>query len=212
MENEVKGNMTGKLYDLYRLQKKDAQRAGAVLTAAFRHDPVWNAVFDGVNSERRIGAFETPVRYCLKYGEVYASSPALEGVAAWVPGELADMTFWRMFRCGAIWSGMKMGLTASRRMMPVFAPIEVDRKATMQGKSYTYLLVIGVAPQFQGQGFAGKLLRALIDKSEGASIPIYLETETENNVRMYEHFGFEVVKKIVLPVINLPMWELTRGV
>ena len=96
--------------------------------------------------------------------------------------------------------------------MPVFAPIEVDRKATMQGKSYTYLLVIGVAPQFQGQGFAGKLLQALIDKSEGAGIPIYLETETENNVRMYEHFGFEVVKKIVLPVINLPMWELTRGV
>jgi ribosomal protein S18 acetylase RimI-like enzyme len=204
--------MTGKLDDLYRLQKKDARRAGEVLTDAFRHDPVWNAIFDGVDPERRIGAFETPVRYCLKYGEVYAPSPALEGVAAWVPGELADMTFWRMFRCGAIWSGMKMGLTASRRMMPVFAPIEVDRKATMQGKSYTYLLVIGVAPQFQGQGFAGKLLRALIDKSEGAGIPIYLETETENNVRMYEHFGFEVVKKIVLPVINLPMWELTRGV
>ncbi|MGC9396512.1 MAG: GNAT family N-acetyltransferase [Anaerolineae bacterium] len=204
--------MTGKLDALYRLQKKDAQRAGAVLTAAFQHDPVWSALFDGANPERRVGAFETPVRYCLKYGEVYAPSAALEGVAAWVPGELADMTFWRVFRSGAIWPGMRLGFSTTRKMMPVFAPIEADRKATMQGQSFIYLLVIGVAPQFQGQGFGGKLLRALIEKSQRAGIPIYLETETEGNVRMYEHFGFEVVKEIVLPVINLPMWELTRGV
>ena len=204
--------MTGKLDDLYQLQKKDAQRAGAVLTAAFQHDPVWNAVFDGVDPERRIGAFETPVRYCLKYGEVYASSAALEGVAAWVPGELADMTPWRMLLSGAIWSGMRIGMAATRKMMPVFAPIEADRKATMQGRYYLYLLVIGVAPQFQGQGFAGKLIRAFIEKSERVGVPIYLETETESNVRMYEHFGFKVVKEITLPIINLPMWELTRGV
>ena len=82
----------------------------------------------------------------------------------------------------------------------------------MQGKSYLYLLVIGVAPRFQGQGFAGKLVRALIDKSERAGVPIYLETETESNVRMYEHLGFEVVQEITLPIINLPMWEMVRGV
>ncbi len=204
--------MSGKLDDLYRLQKKDARRAGAVLIAAFQRDPVWSAIFAGVAPEQRVGAFETPVRYCLTYGEVYAPSAALEGVAAWVPGELADMTLWRMLVSGAIWSAMKMDMAAMRKMMPVFAPIEKDRKATMRGKPYLYLLVIGVAPHFQGQGFAGKLLRALIDKSERAGVSIYLETETESNVRMYEHFGFEVVKEITLPIINLPMWELTREV
>ena len=56
------------------------------------------------------------------------------------------------------------------------------------------------------------MVRALIDKSKRAGVPIYLETETESNVRMYEHLGFEVVKEITLPIINLPMWELTRGV
>ncbi len=204
--------MSEKLDGLYRLQKKDAQRAGAVLTDAFQHDPVWNVIFDGVNPERRIGAFETPVRYCLKYGEVCAPSAALEGVAAWVPGEMADMTPWRVLLSGAMWAGMRMGMTATRKMMPVFAPIEADRKATMQGNPFIYLLVIGVAPQFQGQGFAGKLLRALIEKSEQAGVPLYLETETENNVRMYEHLGFAVVKEIVLPIINLPMWKMVRGV
>jgi hypothetical protein len=27
----------------------------------------------------------------------------------------------------------------------------------------------------------------------------------------YEHFGFEIIKEITLPIINLPMWEMTRG-
>ncbi len=196
----------------YRLQKQDARRAGKVLVEAFRDDPLWQALFQDVNPERRIGAFETPVRYCLKYGEVYAPSPALEGIAAWASGEMADMTPWRMLLSGALGSGIRMGMTVTRKMMRVFAPIEADRKATMQGRPYLYLLVIGVAPQFQGKGFGGRLLRALIEKSELMQAPIYLETETEDNVRLYEYFGFEVIKEVMLPVVDLPMWELVREV
>ena len=81
----------------------------------------------------------------------------------------------------------------------------------MRGKPYMYLQVIGVAPAHQGQGVGGRLLRALIEQSEQAGLALYLETETECNVRMYEHFGFRVVKEIVLPIIELPMWEMTRG-
>jgi ribosomal protein S18 acetylase RimI-like enzyme len=204
--------MTTKLDALYRLQKKDAPRAGEVLTAAFQEDPMWNAIFDGVDPQRRTGAFETPIRYCIKYGEVYAPSAALEGAAAWVSGKFADMTPWRVLLSGAMWAGMRMGFGVTRKMMPIFAPLEADRKATMQGKPFIYLLVIGVAPQFQGHGYGGKLLRALIEKSERAGVPVYLETETEDNVRMYEHFGFKVIKEITLPIINLPMWELVRDV
>lgn len=80
----------------------------------------------------------------------------------------------------------------------------------MKGKAYTYLQIIGVAPSFQGQGFGGKLLHALIEKSEQTGVPIYLETETEANVSLYEYFGFSVIKKIMLPIINLPMWEMIR--
>ena len=40
--------------------------------------------------------------------------------------------------------------------------------------------------------------------------PIYLETETEENVSLYKKFGFEILKKITLPELNLPMWEMIR--
>jgi len=37
-----------------------------------------------------------------------------------------------------------------------------------------------------------------------------LETETEDNVRFYEKYGFETVKKTNLLVVDLPMWEMKR--
>jgi ribosomal protein S18 acetylase RimI-like enzyme len=196
---------------LYPLQKKDVRRAAAVLADAFQHDPVWNAILGDVTPEQRAAAFETPVRYGLKYGEVYAPSENLEGVAAWVPGELADMTVWRVLRSGALWAGVKLGPKVAKMMGPVFRPMEADRREHMRGKPFIYLQAIGVAPVYQGQGYGGRLLKTLIEQSEQAGLPLYLETEPESNVRMYEHFGFQVVKQIVLPIIGLPIWEMMRG-
>ena len=80
----------------------------------------------------------------------------------------------------------------------------------MKGREYVYLLIIGVASEYQGQGLGGKLLRALIEESEEAGIPIYTETQTERNVRFYERQGFKQLDRITLPVIHLPHWEMIR--
>jgi ribosomal protein S18 acetylase RimI-like enzyme len=80
----------------------------------------------------------------------------------------------------------------------------------MEGKDFLYLQFIGVAHEFQGKGFGGRLLKALIEKSEEAALPVYLETETEENVELYRRFGFSLAKQITLPIVNLPMWEMVR--
>jgi ribosomal protein S18 acetylase RimI-like enzyme len=204
--------MTRLLNDLHRVQEKEIPKAAAVLRDAFRHDPVWNRVFEGAEhkDEKLLAFHETPLRFCSKYGEVYASSDKIEGVAAWVPGTFSYMSFWRMLRSGAMRAGMKMGSEYSKKLGVVLRPIEKDRKANMKGRDFLYLQVIGVAGEFQGKGFGKLVLQALIEKSEEEKIPIYLETETENNVRWYERFGFSVIKKIILPEIDLPMWEMIR--
>ena len=127
------------------------------------------------HAAQRAYAFETPVRYCLKYGEVYAPSEALEGVAAWAPGALADMTLWRILRSGAFWPGMKIGTRIARKMQPIFRPIETDRKAHMSGRSYIYLQVIGVAPAHQGQGFGAQLLRVPLDIIGNSEFALYTD-------------------------------------
>lgn len=62
-----------------------------MMAVTFQHDPVWNAVFGDATLAQRAYAFKTPVWYGLKYGEVYAPSAALGGVAAracWVRGPI----------------------------------------------------------------------------------------------------------------------------
>ncbi|MDZ7725795.1 MAG: GNAT family N-acetyltransferase [candidate division KSB1 bacterium] len=197
---------------LYEIQKKDIPKAGVVLADAFQFDPLWNKIFEGeANLEAKFRAcFETPVRFCYKYGEVYAPSDNLEGIAAYVPGSHSNMTPWRMLLSGAFLSGMRMGTHVGRKMAPVFKPLDQDRKQHMKNKEFLYLFIIGVSTAHQGKGYGGKMLRHLIEQSDSAGIPIYLETETRDNVAMYETFGFRVLKNGILPMIDQPMWELLR--
>ena len=210
--------MSGQIENLYKVQKKDIPKAGAVLADAFQYDPIWKKVFEDIAKiDYKCAFFESPVRFCLKYGKVYATSEHLEGIAAWVPGDHADMTIWRMIRSGSISSGMKMGMKYMTQMArfaqktkPVFEPLEVDRRANMKGRAYVYLMIIGVGSELQGQGFGGRLLRALVEQSEQVGTPLYLEATTERNVRIYERLGFRLLNQITLPLINLPLWEMLR--
>lgn len=198
--------------ELYHITKNDMPRAGAVLAEAFNDDPVWDKVFEGLpDREGKMKAFfEIPVRFCSTYGEAYASSPGLEGIAGWVPGETADMTVWRLLRSGALSSGLKLGTTFSKRIQPIFEPLEKDRRSHMEGRRYVYLQIIGVAPDHQGRGIGGKILRSLIAQCERSGLSIYLETQTEKNLGMYEKFGFRTVKEMTLPMIDVLSWEMVR--
>jgi ribosomal protein S18 acetylase RimI-like enzyme len=196
---------------LYRLTPRDALRAGEAMADAFVDDPVWRRLFEGESGlERKYQAFfEVPIRHCLKYGQVLATSENLEGIAACVPGEYADITFRRILRSGALGSAMRMGMTAGRRMADLRV-LPADRAENTGGRPHAYLLLLGVRTRYRGRGLGGSLLRTLIEDCDGQGLPIYLDTETEDNVRFYEHFGFRLIKRITLENLRLPMWEMMR--
>jgi len=197
---------------LYKVQKRDIVRASKVLADAFQRDPVWNKIYEGESDiEKRFRAlFEGGVRYCLKYGEVYAPSEDLEGVIGLVPGEYADTTWWRAIRSGTMSVGMRMGLNTAKKVRTVFKPITEDRHEHMAGHTFLYVLVFGVATEMQGKGFGRKLIGAAIEKSEREGLLLYLETSEEENIKMYEHFGFRLLKTVTIPIVDLPMWEMVR--
>jgi len=204
--------MSSKIDDLYKLQKMDLKKAGEVLAYAFQEDPIWKKFIEDYVKKDNVSnyIFESPIQHAWKYGEVYASSRNLEGIIAWLPNTTADMTFLSLLRSGAMKTGRKMGLKASLKMAKIFMPVEKDRKKNMKDTAYNYIVIIGVNPEYQKQGFGGKLLTALFEKSDKINIPIYVETSTESNVKMYENYGFKILKEINVPILDLPMWEMKR--
>jgi ribosomal protein S18 acetylase RimI-like enzyme len=197
---------------LYRVQKGDIMRASKVLADAFQRDPLWKKICEREpDLKKRLSlVFEVSVRYCLKYGEVYAPSEALEGVMGFVPGEYADMNIRHMIRSGSMGSAIRIGLNAAKRMAPIFKLVNEDRRKHMAGHTFLHLSVVGVTTDLQGKGFGRKLIDEAIGKSEQERLHLYLETETEENVKMYEHFGFRLLNRINLPIVNLPMWEMVK--
>ncbi len=194
--------------DLYKIQKKDLKNAVNVLTNAFSEDSMWKEVF---NDEDKNGILtEVMVRFCLKYGDVLSTSENLEGVMAIAPYD-KDMTALRVIRSGAFSLSMKIANEAKK--MKILSNTVEEAKKDLNLDPYLHLLIMGVSQEIQGKGFGGKLLRALIEKAETERKPIYLETQKEETVSLYEKYGFSVKKKIILPVpLNLPMWLMVRDI
>ena len=196
--------------DLYKLEKADIKEASIILADAFwneEFDPRWKEVFEDEEQYRVMS--EIVVRFCLRYGDVFSPSDNLEGVMAITPYD-KPMTGWRTIRSGAFFLSMKIS-GVFKKMKDTSDLIEEEKEKLDIGP-YIHLFIIGVSQEFQGKGFGGKLLRAVIEKSETERKPIYLETQKEENVGLYEKFGFSVKKKIILPEpLNLPMWLMVRN-
>ncbi|MFC1893150.1 GNAT family N-acetyltransferase [Chloroflexota bacterium] len=196
------------LFDnLYKIQKKDLKNTVNVLTNAFSEDSMWKEVFNDEDKNRALT--EVMVRFCLKYGNVVSTSENIEGVMAIAPYD-KDMTTWRIIRCGAFF--LSMQIAGEAKIMQVLTKAVEEAKKSLNLGPYIHLLIMGVSQEFQGKGFGGQLLRAVIEKAEIEKVPIYLETQKEANVSLYEKYGFSVKKKVILPEpLNLPMWLMVRN-
>jgi GNAT superfamily N-acetyltransferase len=169
---------------------------------------MWKEVFDDEEKNRILT--EVMVRFCLTYGSVVSTSKKLEGVLAIAPyGK--DMNILSIIRSGAFFLSMKIGYESKK--FKVLSDAVEEAKKSLHLDPYIHLLIMGVSQKYQGKGLGGKLVRALIEKSESENKPIYLETQKEENIYFYEKYGFVVKKKIILPEpFNLPMWLMLREV
>ena len=191
--------------DLYQLTSKDFSKACNILGEAFREDPIWSAILKDEPEKFSI-VFEVPLKHSLKYGKVFCSSPNLEGIAAWLPSNKVNMNIFQLIRSGALFSALKLGNLIGKKIRDVFRMIIEDRDSNMK-VPYIYLYAIGVSPEHQGKGIGSNLINKMMDHLP-PELPIYLETETEQNVKLYEKLGFRVMKEITVPTLELPMWEM----
>src|SRR6056297_280833 len=204
----------GEIKNLHKVNKSEIRQATVVLADAFKEDPLFKVLFgDAVkNSYKYTLVAKFMIRYCHKYGDVYASSENFEGIMAINQDEYTYMSLWRMIRSGSIFPFLSIGFKSFMMVASALSPIDGIRKKHMKNKSFAYLQIIGVASENQGKGQGGKLLNKLIAMTDEVKLPIYLETETESNVRLYERFGFKKLEQMNLPVINQPMWAMIREI
>jgi ribosomal protein S18 acetylase RimI-like enzyme len=199
------------LENLVSLKKAQIKTSAEMLARALQDDPMIT-YFIPNSTERKNKAhilLEGMVRYGVLYGEVYATSSDLEGVASWVPSEKADFTMWRMIRSGYLSILFRLGRKTVSRAM-AYADYASSMHKRYAPFRHWYLMVIGVDPSYQGRGYASALIKPMLTRIDQERLPCYLDTENEINVPIYEHFGFEVVEVGTVPKTNTTVWAMLR--
>jgi len=197
-----------------RLKRSHAKAAGEMLARAFQDDPLFAYFVPNASQRYRKlpYIFEILIRYDVWYGEAYATSPNLEGVAGWLPSEKAKITLWRIIRAMdlvILFNYSKVGKEALSRMMSYDDYVSSIHKSHAPFRHW-YLYPLGVDPMFQGKGYAGRLLRPMLTRIDRKHLPCYLETQNEKNLPVYQHYGFEIVDESTIPNTEVTNWSMLR--
>ena len=199
------------LQGIVGLHKSDIKPAADMLSRAFWNYPVSTYAYPDelVRGKRLPYFFQYVLHYCTRYGEVHTTSQGMEGIAIWLPSANYPMTFLRLLRSVPLPVFLGLGWESGQKMKSFGDYIDSVHKRLIPYKHW-FLQTIAVDPQFQGKGYAGKLLRPMLIRIDEECLPCYLETIDEANVSLYEHFGFEVVDKSEVPKTSLTNWAMVR--
>ena len=203
--------MSNNIEGLIRLNKSNAKPAAEVLVKAFwNHPPLQNYFPDEVEREKIAPYFfSLTVFNGIRYGEVHTTSPDMEGIAVWLPSDNYPVTQWRLLRSVPPSEILGFGRYGGSKMRSLGQYIDAVHGRLAPFKHW-FLQAIGVAPQFQGRGYSGRLLRGMLGRIDEAGLPCYLETLEEQNIRLYEHFGFVLTEESAIPETNLTNWVMLR--
>ena len=203
--------MVADLNNLIRLTRAQVKPAAEMMAMAFQDYPLMAYFFpdSAERMEKSAYDFQSLIRYGLLYGEVYATSPNLEGAAVWLPSEKIHRTLWRRIRSGLLWESFRAGRESAGKQRAFDEHLVEIHKRCVPLESH-YLQLIGVDPVHQGKGYASILLEAMFTRLDKERIPSFLETHSEKNVAIYQHHGFKVVEASEFPGSCLTTWDMLR--
>jgi ribosomal protein S18 acetylase RimI-like enzyme len=200
--------------DFYFLNKPDIKEAAKIFTKSFMYNPITAyTIPDEKKRKKKVHyMFEYILQYGINYGLVMSPSSSLEGIAIWLCTPYTTESFIRQLRSGVLKVVWKLGLSFVKNQQKLRSAIEyVTHESTKHlDNGFIYLYSFCVDPAHQGKGYASQLLRAMITFSERVAVPIYLETAPQDNILMYEHFGFKIMAKKAIPDSNYVMYGLLR--
>jgi GNAT superfamily N-acetyltransferase len=195
-----------------RLRKRDLADAAMMCARACRNTPHVRFFFPAEDHRQTSAAelFRMRIRYGMRYGEVYMTSPRLEGIAVWIPASHAAMTLWRDLCAGGTRLYRAVGRDCVARMTHVAQHNDRLRRNTMGNRDHWFLSILAVDPDHQHSGHATHLLTPMLSRLDRDVVPAYLELTDPRLIAFYQPLGFEVGSESTVPGTDLTVWAMTR--
>jgi ribosomal protein S18 acetylase RimI-like enzyme len=195
--------------DLYQIGKSDLHFAEKVMAKAYYEA---EEEFQFKRASRNLKFLEklmhATIKYTITHGRVFATSPNIEGVAAWLPSDKVFISDWQYIRSGILIPIIMAGRGWLRKMR-VYDELCKKKHQEHADFPHLYLYNLAVHPEQQRKGYASKLLIPVLAALDQLELACYLETN-EGNIPIYEHFGFQVVDEEFLSEFDSKAYFMLR--
>ena len=184
--------------DIVLLKKSDFAIAGDCLADAFEQDPFMSHLLPDTSAPKRLALKKMSqgmLNFAQPYDHIYTTADQPTGVAVWQPPGSSDKTweeFWNLLNSGLLQIPLYLRWSRLIDAVWLMSTLSGLHKKLMP-EPHWYLMMLGVSPDFQGEGIGGKLIQPVLDLADRDNIPCYLETTTPGGVRFYKRRGFEVI-------------------
>lgn len=190
---------------------RDIDSLADVLAMAFVHDPLFQYFFPDEKTRHRLSlyTFRFIVAHASKKGVVCETSSALEGASVWLPSESINRSLIDQLRFGAVNMLIKQGRDTINRQIEASDHMKAIHSKLLT-EPHLYLSTIGITEDHRGKGLASKLIRPMLEKADQNMLSCYLDTHNENNIGLYQQYGFKVVQESVIPGSTVKHWAMVR--
>lgn len=197
--------------NVVRLERAQAGKAVETLARAFSDYVLIRHFFPMKEHREKFVRYfvSIPLYYGMRYGEVYTTSHNMEGAAVWIPSQNHPLSPARVFQSVPFTALAGFAMSGAARMRAVDSFLNDAHKRLVPCEHW-YLQMIGVDPVCKGKGYSSTLIKPMIYRADRENLPCFLETNTEENTRIYRHFGFEVIEESLVPGTDVMNWAMLR--
>jgi ribosomal protein S18 acetylase RimI-like enzyme len=186
--------------------EEDVPALAEVAARAFVDDPLLCWLGDTRENRLNIGRHMLLADWRMnnRFGQIFCEDRQ-RGFAVWIPPK-AEFSFWD--HLSMVWE-MSKAVKSTRRALNQWRLYrDIDKMHPKE--DHYYLSFLGVDPVVQGKGLGGELIAPVLARADVEGMPIYLETNTEINLRFYQKHGFVIKDGLTSRDGAVQFWALWR--
>ena len=194
----------------YKMKKEDIEKYAECAALAYKDYPLFKYITKNKCNYKIIKTIISSSIFSMKKQVVgYSNSEEANSVAIFAPPNYTGSRTVPFLLGG----GIKLMFIAPPSTF--LRLLRYENHAMKLKKDYTnhncwYLYNITTKPQFQNNGNCSNLLRPMFEYFDRVGQDCYLETHDEKNVKIYEHFDFDLLEVSNIPKTNIKHYSMLR--
>ena len=195
---------------LYTVGKKDLPRLADIAADAYRDYPLHNWLTRGKYDEKASRLImQITLKAMTEDAVIYADSEELNGFAVWLPFGFSGSKTLPFLLNGGLQLIFHAGPGIIGRLL-TYENYAMNLKKEFTDHYDWYLYNLSVRRDAQGKGIASKLLRPMPQFCDDERMVAYLETNKEQNVGLYRHYGFDLMREEKIPSTPVMHYAMVR--